>query len=271
MMSCEQARGSIHPYVDGEIGGQEQLAIEEHLLDCGPCRAEYDSTRQVVETVRGSKPLFQASPSLPVKLREILEGDRSRRKRIYSRAAIAAVSVAAAIVLVAFLPTLRSQRFTSFAADTHLLYKHGSLPLGVVSEQPGVVSGWLQTQLPFHLALPNYPAELGEPKSYSLVGARRMQYDGRDVAYLAYTMNTGPISLLVASGANVIPSRGQTYTSGKLVFHFSAEQGLKLITWTDRGLSYALVSDLQVSGAQSCIVCHGSKAERQRFENLFPE
>jgi anti-sigma factor RsiW len=134
---------------------------------------------------------------------------------------------------------------------------------------PDVVSGWLQSHLPFHLSLPNFPSQPGEPKGYSLVGARLMQFDGQDVAYLAYTMQSRPISLLVAAGASVVPSSGEAYKAGKLLFHFSAERNLKLITWRDRGLSYALVSDVQIEGAQSCIVCHGSQPERQKFENLL--
>ena len=96
-----------------------------------------------------------------------------------------------------------------------------------------------------------------------------MQFDGQDIAYLAYTMEGRPISLLVSSSANVLPSSGEAFTSGKLVFHFSSEDGLKLITWRDRGLSYALVSDVQIEGAQSCVVCHGAESERQKFENLL--
>lgn len=271
MTSCEEPRGWIHLYVDGELGAREQLEFEAHLFECGNCRAEYDSVRQVVDTVRGSKPLYPAGALLPVKVREILESDRSKRqRRIRVRATMMAASFAATILLFAVLPTLRSQRFTSFAAETHLEYAQGSLPLGIASDQPDVVSAWLQTHLPFHLGLPNFASQTpGGPKSYSLVGARLMQFDGQDVAYLAYTMETRPISLLVSSNARVMPSGGEAYTSGKLVFHFSSEKGLKLITWRDRGLSYALVSDVQVEGAQSCIVCHGSKTERQKFENLL--
>lgn len=44
--------------------------------------------------------------------------------------------------------------------------------------------------------------------------------------------------------------------------------GLEVITWTDKGLTYALASDLAVTGSKSCMVCHGSAAERRKFEGL---
>jgi anti-sigma factor RsiW len=269
-MNCEQARASIQPYVDNELCAVEQFALEAHFLECESCRAEYESMRQVVDTVRGSSPLYPCDPSLSTKIQQILEDDRSKlRDRRRLRVAAMAAAFAATVVVAALIPSFRTQRFTSFAADTHLRYARGSFPLEVASDQPQVVSAWMQSNLPFHLGLPNYPALPGEAKGYALVGARRMQFEGHDIAYLAYTMGTHPISLLVASSAKAIPSGSQAYTSGKLVFHFSSEKGLKLITWEDRGLTYALVSDVQVEGAQSCIVCHGSQSERKRFENLL--
>jgi hypothetical protein len=36
----------------------------------------------------------------------------------------------------------------------------------------------------------------------------------------------------------------------------------------DRGLNYARVSDLNVKGAESCMICHGEEGERRKFEGL---
>jgi anti-sigma factor RsiW len=89
-----------------------------------------------------------------------------------------------------------------------------------------------------------------------------------DVAYLAYSMNRRPISLLVTSASQVKPGGGQTFRTGGIEFHFSSERGLRLITWSDRGLSYALVSDPGVTGAESCVICHGSTADRKKIGTL---
>jgi anti-sigma factor RsiW len=260
----------IHPYVDGELDVAQHVGFEAHLLECATCRVGYDRVRQVVDVVRGARPLYPAAPSLCAKLQTIVESKQAHsRKRRIVRIGVMTGAFAATILLLAVLPMRVSQRFTTFAAETHLRYAQRELPLGVSSQEPSVVSEWIHAHLPFHLSLPNFPAEAGIPKSYSLVGARSMRFQGHDVAYLAYTMEQHPISLLVSSSDDVIPSDGETYASGKLLFHFSSEKGLKLITWRDRGLSYALVSDVQVSGAQSCIVCHGSELERRKFENLL--
>jgi hypothetical protein len=43
-----------------------------------------------------------------------------------------------------------------------------------------------------------------------------------------------------------------------------------VITWSDRGLTYALVSDLDERGQQSCIVCHEGTKDRDFIEPLKP-
>jgi len=129
-----------------------------------------------------------------------------------------------------------------------------------------VVSAWLVPRVPFHLKLPNYPE--GRPKPYTLAGARLMQYRGEDVAYLAYQMDRKPISLLISSSSRILPSGNETYQSEGLTFYFSSDQGLRIITWKDKGLTYAQVSDLDVKGAESCAICHGAEGERRKFEGL---
>jgi hypothetical protein len=91
---------------------------------------------------------------------------------------------------------------------------------------------------------------------------------GDDVAYLAYEMDRKPISLLISSSSRIMPSGGESYQSGGLTFYFSSEQGLRIITWKDKGLTYAQVSDLDVKGAESCAICHGAEGERRKFEGL---
>ena len=64
------------------------------------------------------------------------------------------------------------------------------------------------------------------------------------------------------------PSGGDNYRSGGLTFYFSSQQGLRIIAWKDKGLTYAQVSDLDVEGAESCVICHGAQGERRKFEGL---
>jgi hypothetical protein len=56
-----------------------------------------------------------------------------------------------------------------------------------------------------------------------------------------------------------------------LVFHYDTIHGLKVITWSDRGLTYALVSDLAERGQQSCTVCHQGTKDQDFITPLKPK
>ena len=62
--------------------------------------------------------------------------------------------------------------------------------------------------------------------------------------------------------------RGRKLSIGGPTFYFSSEQGLRIISWKDKGLTYAQVSDLDVKGAESYAICHGADGDRRKFEGL---
>jgi anti-sigma factor RsiW len=251
--------------VDRELTGTEALDFEAHLTECAECRREYDHLRETVDAVRGARPLYDApEQSYAAVEGMVAEWERRQNQRRWIPA-LAAAAVLVALLSAWWVSAGRSG-YEQFAAQTHRNYAQRTFPLDVASSQPQVVSDWLEPRVPFHLTLPNYPE--GGPKRYALAGARLMQYRGEDIAYLAYEMDHKPISLLISSSSRIVPTGGEKYQSGGLTFYFSSEQGLRIITWKDKGLTYAQVSDLDVKGAESCAICHGAEGERRKFEGL---
>jgi anti-sigma factor RsiW len=265
MMSCSEIRPRIALYVDREVAGAEALEFEAHLTECAECRRAYDELRETVDAVRGACPIYEVPERSYSAIQGMVENweRRQAQRRWVPAAAAAAVLVA---VMTGWWVSAGRSGYEQFAAEAHRNYARGTFPLDVTSDQPPVVSDWLKPRVPFHLTLPNYPE--GGPKRYALVGARLMQYRGEDVAYLAYEMDRKPISLLISSSSRIIPSSGESYRSGDLTFYFSSQLGLRIITWRDKGLTYAQVSDLNVKGAESCAICHGAEGERRKFEGL---
>jgi anti-sigma factor RsiW len=264
-MTCPEVRLRISLYVDRELTGAEALDAEAHLTECPACRGAYDELRGTVDAVRGANPLYDVPEQSYAAVQSIVgnwERQQARRRWI---PAVAAAAVLLAVGGVSWFTAGRSG-YEKFAAQAHRNYARGAFPLDVASREPQIVSAWLEPRVPFHLTLPNYPE--GGPKRYSLAGARLMQYHGEDVAYVAYEMDNRPISLLISSSSRVMPSGGESYQSGGLTFYFSSEQGLRIIAWKDKGLTYAQVSDLDVKGAESCVICHGAEGERRKFEGL---
>ena len=267
-MICSEARGILHAYVDGELTAADTLALEAHLVECVVCREECAELQAGVETVRGTCGVYEAPRASREEAVRLVARHYERRRRWGLAAAVAVCALIGTAGAVVNRRIESHDRFAAFAAETHVRYASGTMPLDIRSDEPAEVAEWLSRHLTFVLTLPNYPER--EPKKYMLAGARLLQYGEDDVAYMAYRMNGRPISLLMASSRRIVPSGGVVYQSGGLTFHSVSSNGLQTITWADRGLSYALVSDLKSVGAESCVVCHGGAGEDRKFAPLRP-
>ena len=156
------------------------------------------------------------------------------------------------------------------AAETHLRHMRGQLPLEMETANPQDISSWFANKVNFSVKLPNYQESSGQEKLYTLEGARLVGFENDYAAYVSYHMKEKPISLVITSDSVARPSGGEEIASKGLKFHYNAIDGLKVITWSDRGLTYALVSDLEERGQKSCIVCHEGTKDQDFIEPLKP-
>jgi anti-sigma factor (TIGR02949 family) len=275
---CDSFRRLVSAYLDGELVEEDRVAFEAHVSGCPACQRSLDDEREVVDALqRAARPVPPAPDALRARVDRMLS-EAQRPSGPVSRWG-APLVVAASIVAVGLVAAALLQRssatapragnaFATLAADTHLRHARGQLPLEVRSDVPADVSRFFEGRVPFHFELPDYPVGPGERKLYHLDGGRLVAFEDDYIAYVAYRMEGRPISLLVTTADRVRPEGGSEVVSGGLTFHIESIAGLKVITWSDKGLTYALVSDLAVAGSRSCIVCHGSDAERRRIEGL---
>jgi len=282
MTTCDSQRRLISPYLDGELEAEDRAEFEAHVRDCAACRQSLDHEQEVVRAIRESLPLYEAPPELRDRVDRLTREKRpspaaktGREGLSFGHPLVLAASLAACVLAGAALLREPDQAhlrpagaFAALAVDTHLRHERDQLPLEVRSENPTEVSRFFEGRVPFHLTLPDYPVTPGETKPYHLEGGRLVAFDSDYAAYVAYKMDDRPISLLVTSAERVRPEGGEALVSGGLTFHMESVAGLKVITWTDKGLTYALASDLAVTGNRSCMVCHGSAEERRKFEGL---
>jgi anti-sigma factor RsiW len=279
MIACDAARSRIQLYVDNELSASQTLELEAHLIDCPGCLRRYDGLRAAVDPVRAASPLYEVSEGSFARAEQVvLAYEKRQRFRHRLLCLSAAAAVAAGVLVVYRLASTPDQPdYISFATRAHMLYASGAFPLDIHSKEPRVLSEWLN-RLRFKATLPNYASEDAGRKQYSLIGGRLLQYLDQDVAYLAYEMKGKPISLLMASSVKIRPSGADVYVSGGLTFYFrprkgprsSADAGLRTIAWSDKGLTYILVSTLDVHGAESCVICHGARNDQPKLENLRP-
>ena len=281
MRNCEDIRERLALYLDNELQGAERAAVEAHLQSCDSCASFFEKEAGFLKVIRDTEPLYVASPELRSKVENILSG--AKAAPVPQRSRLRWIPIAAAIlVLLAPLVVWRLSRgeggapnaassFALMAADTHLRRTRGQLPLEVETESPERISQWFGNKVNFSVKLPNYQESSGQEKLYTLEGARLVGFKEDYAAYVAYSMKDRPISLVITSESVAMPSGGEEIAAKGLKFHYNAIDGLKVITWSDRGLTYALVSDLEERGQQSCIVCHQGTKDQDFIAPLKPK
>lgn len=301
MNSCKDIFPRITLWLDGELHSDEELLIESHLIECESCRGYAASERRFLENVRNSRTVHVASAELRARVSAIVETPQAkvetpqRLRRVVIKLLsgisprpylldVRAFALIAAIVgtsltigiwyassRTANLNETSPSSFALMAADTHRRYLQKQLPLEIVSDAPNQISTWFHGKVPFGVELPDYKDETGQPKLYKLEGGRLVGYKQDYAAYVAYRMEERPISLVMTSTTVAQPEGGEQIAAQGLTFHFNSIYGYKVITWSDRGLTYALVSDLEERGQQSCGVCHQDAADQDLIQRLKPK
>src|SRR5437660_7207336 len=87
-MSCEEERGLLHAYVDGELDLVRSLEIEKHLRDCKTCAQTVANQQAIASTMRGSSFYFRPPRELKPRVHAALRG--SRKNIRWSMLALAA-------------------------------------------------------------------------------------------------------------------------------------------------------------------------------------
>jgi hypothetical protein len=82
------------------------------------------------------------------------------------------------------------------------------------------------------------PISPGPGRSYRLTGASLVHYRGSPAALVTYEKESQTISLLVASSRSAVVVGENKVRFGNLTFHHRTDDGFKVITWSNHGLSY---------------------------------
>jgi anti-sigma factor RsiW len=292
MNRCEERASDILLYLDNALTGQKLEDFRAHLAVCSNCGERLEEELALSSLLREARPLYLAPQALRARVAAAATeqdsgfsaaSDRSRKPRMqnlmrwlqdvtrpaFSWKPLAAITLVLVLSLV-FIPgaveRVRAMNFVEAATEIHRSYLEKALPLQCRSHSPEVVTAWFAGKTPFHFQL---PASQSVPKGkavYWLTGARLVSYKGSPAALVAYETPTEKISLLVASSKSAIVGGGEEVRSGSLTFHYRSGANSEVITWTNHGLAYALVSPLTGSPQHSCLVCHQDMADQNLFK-----
>jgi anti-sigma factor RsiW len=290
MNACEKHTVDLMLYVDDELVGGKLMEFLEHLKICVHCRAALEEQLQLSAVLRRSRPLYSAPPKLRARVEASLasagattssnplyegSGQWLRRtlevvERLMPRWKVLVPAVVAMILCFLLVSNVvhevRASEYVNAALSTHRDYLSGQLPLQIQSDSPQVVTEWLAGKVAFPFQLPNAEAQSSGRPAYRLLGARVVDFRGSQAGLVTYQApQNDTISLLVASSNYAVVAGGVEVRSGGLVFHDRVDSGFQIITWSNHGLAYALVSRAVGSARGSCLVCHQSMADRDTF------
>ena len=75
---------------------------------------------------------------------------------------------------------------------------------------------------------------------------------------------------MVAPASVAVASGGIEVGFEKVTFHYATVRGYKVVTWSQHGLTYALVSQEGNNSQRSCMVCHSAMRDRDLSHTPTP-
>jgi anti-sigma factor RsiW len=259
----------------------QQLILHAALCDqCGPLLRDAAAVADDVTTPEEEKLLAELRAPVRPEVRSTRRVIPARPAPAWGRVLLWKLFVpAVALLVIAGLFATKSPpsqkplsgpKFAAFAVSAHRQHAQGHLALDVGSDSPRALHDWFQSKPQFSLAVPTFPAMPGDDQLYRVEGARLIQVDGKSAAYIAYRMQSGLVSLLVAPDSVALASGGLEVDFAKVNFHYATVDGYKAVTWSVHGLTYALISQEGNRTQRSCMVCHSGMGDRELSQTPTP-
>jgi anti-sigma factor RsiW len=243
-MSCLEWQSRLDAYVDAEFPPQEMEAFRAHMGQCLDCASAALALMEAKSALRRAGKRYAASAELRARLvapatREPVHLPIPHRDFMFwPRGAMAA----AALLLLAaglFFFSTRHQRPSSLGefADLHVATLASTNPVEVVSTDRHTVKPWFQGRIPFTFDLPELQ---GSP--FSLTGGRVAYFHQEPGAHLIFAYQRHYISAFIFRDTPQLAISEKSFADRGTSFN--------LQTWTQDGLRYVLVSDVNAATMQ---------------------
>ncbi len=253
-MECGVARKLL--YGSQVLRGDKVAPVETeikdarlHLEQCAACRQFFAAEKKLSEVLRKHAPREGASSTLREQvLSQIAREQEQARGPTWLRrfaGGRTAISVLLILLLAGFLFAglwLRSRRaqeseqFASVLVEDHTRYQ--SAATEVTSSEPEVINAWFRDRVRFSVQ----PPHLADS---SLVGGRLCNLQGHPAALISYRKPQGVISLFVLDGRDIELPKEHLITLDERPCFLATQRGYNVVMWKERGLLYALVSDIR--------------------------
>lgn len=237
-MDCVEFESLIAAYVDEELPVQDMLRASSHLSGCPRCSADYRQMLQLRDTVRAHASSHATPRHLAGRIRMDLKRARKtgsgalRLPQLPWRWISAGFGAGCAAMFAIVLGLHAMPSGSNPTLDDELVASHYRSLLvdhltDVASSDQHTVKPWFTGKVDFSPPVPDLAAE-----GYALAGGRMDYLAHRPVVALAYRHRQHVINLFIW------PDDGRNTGKARTV------QGFQLVHWTQSGMNYWLVSDL---------------------------
>ncbi len=243
-MTCRDTRNLLNAYVDGELDSAGSLGVESHVQGCTSCLAEVEALHALSSTIENGQLRFKAPPQLKKNVQAAIRAAAPRAQRTFFSWRLAS-AFAALVLMVAVTWTVTTQRTRSSKetmlvndiVSSHVRSMMANHITDVASSDSHTVKPWFGGKLDY-----SPPAKDLTSQGFRLIGGRLDYLDGRPVAALVYQRSQHFINLFVwPADDNGIQSETQFM-----------RQGYNLIHWTRSGMTYWLISELNLTELNEC-------------------
>lgn len=238
-MNCKESQEIIHGYVDGELDGVHNRAVEQHLHECAACARSLKGQQSLRKVMAGGSLYFEAPKGLEKRVRSaVRQASKAESPRWSWRwdwrwtRVLAPLAAAAVVVLIAMPLVMRTStedRLSQEIVSSHVRSLMASHLIDVVSADPHTVKPWFNGKLPFSPPVTD-PAAQGFP----LIGGRLDYVENHPVAALVYQHRKHFINLFIW------PSTRNSDTAEEL----RTQQGYNALHWSQGGMEFWAVSDM---------------------------
>jgi len=292
MTDCIGFDTTIQLLVDGELVGEELERARAHLATCEACAEVLAEEEKLSRLLRSSYlpetapsalrdrvrqatlPAWSVAsqesagnPATPTPISLVRPGPISiaplRRKLLFL-----AASIVIFFLLFPFARNrIRANSFIDVAISQHENLSAHLMPLDVQSDSPKEVSNWFANRVAFPFRLPNAGIASDEHAKYTLAGGRLVNFKGENAALIDFRMADKRISLLIASDKAAKAEGGIVTVSDGVVLHRKLRKEQNVVTWDNKGLTYALIFAANSSHHGKCVACHQSSATEEQLQN----
>jgi anti-sigma factor RsiW len=247
-MQCEQARALLSPYLDQELDAGNGPEVASHLSTCPACAAAFDDFGRIgrqlaaagrepvpaglavrVRTALAAQPFADSAAAKPSTMAKVIWRTSSWMRQ--AAALVIAFGLSAAVTAAYLSGTSREAFMEREVVAAHVRSLLQDSPLQIASSETHTVKPWFTGRLDFSPPVKDLAAE-----GFPLAGARLDYINERRVAALVYKRRLHIVSVFVW------PSPGSMGAQ----LRDTARMGYNALTWSQGGVTYWAVSDLNV-------------------------